>query len=130
MSSIHSKLRHETSSHANEVEKLKSVINRLKEDLAHTKRDFEIARESAVVEYRESEAFLDDVANGCAKAFEIVFASLIIMLARDHPALNLSSYTLEKVLRASIFKDVGSCPPTLGTLVTQSQDALSIILEN
>ena len=50
------------------MEKFKSVISKLEEDLSHTKRDLEVARKTVVAEYKESEAFLDDVADGCAKA--------------------------------------------------------------
>ena len=61
------------------MEKFKFVISKLEEDLAHAKRDLEATKETIVAEYKESKAFSNDVADGCAEVFEIVFARLICM---------------------------------------------------
>ena len=51
-------------------------------------------------------------------------------MARDHPTLDLSSYTLAKFFRAPTSKDVGSCLFTPGLLVAHSSNALPIVPED
>ena len=130
LSYVPSRLRQETSHHVGEVKKFKSLIGRLKEDLAHVQRDIKVTKKIAVAEYREFEAIKDDVADGSAESSKIVFSSLFDRLAHDHLTMDLSSYTLARILGMPILQDIGSCPPTPGQLVGHSLKALPIIFED
>ena len=99
LSSIHSKLRQETSHHASEVEKFKFIVGGLKEDPARVQRELEVTSETTVVENKEFEAFKDDLADGSEEAIEIVFTCLLNRLARDHPAMELSFYNFTGILK-------------------------------
>ena len=98
---VHSKLRVETSYHSNDVEQFRSIIRKLEGDLSRAQRDLETTNEATIAEYKEFEAFQMEIADYSAKASKIAFSSLLGQLVHDHPALDLSSYTLEDVLGAS-----------------------------
>ena len=120
LSSVHSRFRQENSHHAGEVGKFKSVIGRLEKDL-------EVARETDATRYREFEAFKDDVVDGNVEVSEIVFSNLLDRLARNHPTMDLSSYTLERISGMLALEDVVSCFPTPSPFVAHFLEAFPII---
>ena len=100
---VHNKLCDGTTCHSSAVEQFWSIIRKLDEDLAHFQKDLENAKEATVAEYRDSEAFEADIADGSAETSEIAFFNLIGWLAHDHMTLDLSSYSLVEVLGVSTF---------------------------
>ena len=57
LASAHGRLRSETSRHFDEVDQFRSIIYKLEEDLSCAQRDLVVARDTLMVEYKESKAF-------------------------------------------------------------------------
>ena len=89
-------------------------------------------KKTAMVEYKESDAYKANLANGNVEATEIDFNCLYNRLASDHPTMHLSCYTLAKLLEVSTPEDdmPSGCPPTPSTSIVHSLKTLLIIHED
>ena len=112
------------------MEQFRSTVRKLEKDLSCTQKGLKIVKEAVIAEFRHSEAFEMEIADGCVTASEIAFFSLFDRLAHDHFTLDLFSYTLEDVMGVPAPKGATSYPPTPDHLIAYSPEVFLIILED
>ena len=112
------------------MEQFRSTVCKLENDLSRAQKGLKIAKEAVIAEFRHSEAFEMEIADGSATVSEIAFFSLLNRLAHDHFTLDLSSYTLEDVMGVPAPKGATSYPPTPDHLIAYSPEVFLIILED